>query len=86
MGFFRQEYWSGLPFPSPGDLPNPEMEPTSPVLRPDCLLSELQGKHTQEFSVPKLLPNNTSGDLFCSYMSHVLVAQTTAQDATQFGP
>ena len=29
MGFFRQEYWSGLPFPSPGDLPDPGMEPTS---------------------------------------------------------
>ena len=32
MGFPRQEYWSGLSFPSPGDLPNPETEPTSPVL------------------------------------------------------
>ena len=33
MGFPRQEYWSGLPFPSPGDLPNPGMEPWSPALR-----------------------------------------------------
>ena len=32
MGFLRQEYWSGLPFPSPGDLPNPEMELISPAL------------------------------------------------------
>ena len=31
VGFPRQEYWSGLPFPSPGDLPNPGIEPTSPV-------------------------------------------------------
>ena len=31
MGFFRQEYWSGLPFPSPGDLPHLEIKPTSPV-------------------------------------------------------
>ena len=31
VGFFRQEYWSGLPFPSPGDLPNPGTEPVSPV-------------------------------------------------------
>ena len=31
MGFSRQDYWSGLPFPSPGDLPNPEIEPTSPL-------------------------------------------------------
>ena len=33
MEFSRQEYWSGLPFPSPGDLPDPEMEPGSPVLQ-----------------------------------------------------
>ena len=32
MGFSRQEYWSGLPFPSPGDLPGPGIEPVSPVL------------------------------------------------------
>ena len=32
MGFSRQEYWSGLPFPSPGNLPNPGIEPTSPTL------------------------------------------------------
>ena len=32
MGFSRQEYWSGLPFPSPGDLPDPGMEPTAPAL------------------------------------------------------
>ena len=32
MGFFRQEYWSGFPFPSPGDLPDPGIEPTSPAL------------------------------------------------------
>ena len=32
MGFLRQEYWSGLPFPYPGDLPVPEIEPVSPAL------------------------------------------------------
>ena len=32
IGFFRQEYWSGLPFPSPGDLPDPGIEPRSPAL------------------------------------------------------
>ena len=37
MGFFRQEYWSGLPFPSPGDLPNPRTEPKSPVSQVDSL-------------------------------------------------
>ena len=40
MGFSRQEYWSGVPFPSPGDVPNPEIEPGSPVLQAEALLSE----------------------------------------------
>ena len=40
MEFFRQEYWSGLPFPSPGDLPNPGVEPGSPALQADALPSE----------------------------------------------
>ena len=40
MGFSRQEYWSGLPFPSPGDLPNPGVEPGSPALQADSLLSD----------------------------------------------
>ena len=40
MGFPRQEYWSGFPFPSPGDLPDPGIEPGSPALQADILLSE----------------------------------------------
>ena len=40
MGFSRQECWSGLPFPSPGNLPDPGIEPGSPTLRADTLLSE----------------------------------------------
>ena len=44
MGFSRQEYWSWLPFPSPGDLPNPGIEPRSPTLQADSLLSEPRGK------------------------------------------
>ena len=44
MGFSRQEYWSGLPFPSPEDLPNPGIEPGSPALQADALPSELPGK------------------------------------------
>ena len=43
-GFSRQEYWSGLPFPSPGDLPQPGTELGSPALQADSLLTELQGK------------------------------------------
>ena len=44
MGFSRQEDWSGLPFPSPGDLPNPGMEPGSPEFEADSLSTEPQGK------------------------------------------
>ena len=44
MGFSRPEYWSGLPFPAPGDLPDPGIEPRSPVLQSDSLPTELQGK------------------------------------------
>ena len=44
MRFSRQKYWSGLPFPSPGDLPDPGIEPRSPVLQADSLPPELHGK------------------------------------------
>ena len=40
MGFLRQEYWSGLPCPSPGNLPDPGIKPRSPALQADSLLSE----------------------------------------------
>ena len=43
MGFSRQEYWSGLSFPSPEDLPEPGIEPWSPALQADSLPFELQG-------------------------------------------
>ena len=44
MGFPRQEYWSGLSFLSPGDLPNPEIEPMSPVLAGGFFTTEPPGK------------------------------------------
>ena len=44
MGFSRQEYWSELPFLSPGDLPKPGIEPGSPALQTDALPSEPPGK------------------------------------------
>ena len=44
MGFSRQEYWSGLPFPSPRVLPDPGIEPESPPLQADSLLTEPPGK------------------------------------------
>ena len=44
IGFSRQEHWSELPFPSAGDLPDPGIEPRSPTLQADSLLSEPPGK------------------------------------------
>ena len=44
MGFPRQEYWSGLTFPSPGDLPNPGIKPTSPALEGGFFTTEPPGK------------------------------------------
>ena len=50
MGFSRQEYWSGLPFPFPGGLPreDPEIEPGSPTLEADTLTSEPPGKPSRK--------------------------------------
>ena len=47
MEFSRPEYWSGQPFPSPGDLPNPETEPESPALQVDSLPAEPQGEPSE---------------------------------------
>ena len=44
MGFSQQEYWHGVLFPSPGNLPDPGIKPWSPALKADCLQSKLQGK------------------------------------------
>ena len=49
MGFSRQEYWSGLPFPFPGNLPDPGIEHRSPGLQADSLLSEPPGKNLNRF-------------------------------------
>ena len=49
MEISRQEYWSGLPFPFPGDLPNPEIKPRSPTLQADSLPSEPPGKPPIEY-------------------------------------
>ena len=47
MGFSRQEYWSGLPFPSPGDLPDPGIKPTSPALAGGFFFVEPPGKRKE---------------------------------------
>ena len=52
-GFSRQEYWSGLPFPSPGDLPNPGIEPGSPAWQADDLSSEPPGNSVTQPTMVK---------------------------------
>ena len=52
MGSSRQEYWSGLPFPSPRNLHNPGIEPMSPALQADSLPSEPPGKPTIKQKIP----------------------------------
>ena len=54
MGFSRQEHWSGLPFPSPGDLPNSGMEPRPPASQADALTSEPPGKPSPTGTIKSL--------------------------------
>ena len=56
MEFSRQEYWSGLPLPSPGNLPNPGIEPGYPALQADALLSEPRGKPQNQLAEESTLP------------------------------
>ena len=54
MEFCRQEYYSGLPFPSPEDLPKPGIKPRSPALQVDSLLTEILGKPKSHFKKEKM--------------------------------
>ena len=54
MGFSRQEYWSGLPFPPPGDLPDPGIEPTSPV-SPALQVGSLHTESSEKLSLFKII-------------------------------
>ena len=55
MRFSKQEYWHGLPFPSPEDLPNPGIEPWSPALQADSSPTELQGNMLSRFLIASVL-------------------------------
>ena len=63
IGFFRQEYWSGLPFPPPGDLPDPGIEPRSPTLQAD--------------SLPFQPPGKTQKSIFCTFLVLLLFLMAT---------
>ena len=54
MGFSMQEYWSGVPLPSPGDFPDPGIEPRSSALQAEALLSEPPGKFLNKFNCTDL--------------------------------
>ena len=85
MGFPRHEYWSGLPFPSPGDLPSPWIEPGSPALQTDVLSSEPPGKpmarkmsfyqnitrDSSKYSFPKA----SAGQVVCVCVGHELLRE-----------
>ena len=64
MGFSRQEYWSGLPFPSPGDLPDPGIEPGSPASKADALTSEPPGSSKAQLSQPLLYKQGPEVSVF----------------------
>ena len=61
MGFSRQEYWSGLPLPSPGDLPDPGIKPESPALTGVFFITETPGKPSHE---PRVGQNHLRQSLF----------------------
>ena len=73
MGFSRQEYWSGLPFPSPGDLPKPGIKPGSPTLQADSLPAEPPGKPKNDKLFPKwILQTKSCLEIF--YLNRLCVA------------
>ena len=68
MRFSRQKYWSGLPFPSPGDLPDPVIEPRSPALQTNTLLSEPPGGLIGQIGI---LKNNNKNSLISYHMKEL---------------
>ena len=75
MRFSRQEYWRHLPFPSPGDLPDPDIKPGSPALQADSLLTELQGK-------PSLAIYSKYSSVYMSILNSLTIPPTTFPPAT----
>ena len=58
MGFSRQEYWNGVPFPPPGALPDPGIKPRSPALQADSLLTVVQGKPLSVYTTSLLIASS----------------------------
>ena len=80
MGCSRQEYWSGLPFPSPGDLPDPGIEPGSPTVEADALTSEPPGKTIpKKGNGKKKLNYCTTAHISCPSKVMLKILQTRLQ-------
>ena len=89
MGFLRQESWSGLPFPSPGDLPNSGIEPGSPTFQADALTSEPPGKpnfkkkkkktHQVNYECENISPASLRGKLPALHSRALLLQQSILQ-------
>jgi len=60
MGFPRREYWSGLPFPSPGDLPDSGIEPSSPALQENSFMAEPPGRPLQYYISLQMIRNDSN--------------------------
>ena len=89
MGFSRQEYWSGLPFPSSGALPNPGMEPRSPVLQVDSLLTEPPGTPNINDTGNALVKHSEAllhASLSLQLQDHPVVTSTVTQGLTTAPP
>ena len=79
VGFSRQEYWSGLPFPSPGDLSTPGIKPTSPTLWADSLPSEPSGKPTFSLILINLFIFGCTGSVLLHAGKWRLLSSCSAQ-------
>ena len=82
MEFSKQQYWSRLPFPSPGDLPNPEMEPGSPTLQADAFPSEPPGKHAPNIEAPQYI-SQTLTDITVEIDSNAIITGNFNPPLTQ---
>ena len=78
MGFSRQEYWSGLPFPSLADLPDPGIEPGSPTFQADALTSEPPGKpiFMQKLHYNTMKAGTSSRGILRSILSSLVAQQS----------
>ena len=85
MEFSRQEHWSGLPLPSPEDLPNPGIEPWSPASQEGSLLFELQGSPLNVYSLPVGESNSHLPHDRCSN-HHSIVKQLSSNKKVNYPP